>query len=835
MINQISLSGWWQFKFDDVNIGLEKGWASNPPDDCLQINLPSCWNEVFPHYATYDGTAWYFREVRLQSENPDQRMTLCFEGVNYRCEVFINGQKVGQHEGGFTHFSFDITHAIRGDALNLLAIRVNAQLDEWTLPPSGVDWFNYGGIYRPVYMEVTRSSFIDDVTIKTRMDGSVSLDTSIISTRETGRHQLIIMINDQTGLPVIEQTIALDLTAATALHAKTELKIPDPHLWNLGAAYLYHLHLKLVDTEGTVCDLFEKRFGIRELRIVGQSITINGEIVQLVGCSKHDEYPMTGRATSREQLIKDYDLLRQMNVTFVRLAHYPHSRLEHEILDELGMVAMSEIPMVFLREPQMTNSTTLEKTKHMLAEMIKTEKNSTCVVMWSLLIECETDVPANRPFVKAIVDLTHELDDTRFAVMASNRPLTDVTYEYFDVIGVNYWRGWYGGDTVQDGEDFLMKMAERYPDKPMLITSHGWEGLYGVRSYEAKTPWSEDLQTDYLTQIADVYMRFKNIVGEIIWTFADFRVSNWQDISEPGMNPTYLGRPEMVNHKGVVDFFRRPKSTYYAMKDKFELWQERSTHPLGTYGENLSVYVYSNRRVAGNVAAFDFIDVINAVLETKETANVIFATGASQLQFFEALLINRMFVDWNRIDAFHLDEYVGIGLDNKSGFVRFLKDRIMDVLPLRQFHALNGMAADLEAECQRYTGLLSENEIDLACIGIGENGHLAFNDPPVADFSDPHLVKVVDLDEACREQQFRERAFPTVESVPRQALTLTIPAVMRAKTIHCIAPGAVKEIPIWKTLHAEISTKCPATILRRHPKAKLYLDKASAALFYPGR
>jgi glucosamine-6-phosphate deaminase len=284
-----------------------------------------------------------------------------------------------------------------------------------------------------------------------------------------------------------------------------------------------------------------------------------------------------------------------------------------------------------------------------------------------------------------------------------------------------------------------------------------------------------------------------------------------------------------------VDFFRRPKSSYYAMKEKFAQWQSRSAPPIGVYGENLSVRVYDNRRLTGNAAAFDFIDRVNHLLATKETVNVIFATGASQIQFFEALVVNGMFVDWSRINAFHLDEYVGIGLEHPSGFARFLKDRIMDPLAFRQFYALDGLAADVESECRRYADLLNEREIDLACIGIGENGHIAFNDPPVANFDDPRWVKVVELDDACREQQFREGAFPDVDSVPRQAITLTIPAIMRAKVIHCVVPGAVKEIAAWKTLHAEISTRCPATILRHHPEVQLYLDAESAKLFYPAR
>ena len=432
-----------------------------------------------------------------------------------------------------------------------------------------------------------------------------------------------------------------------------------------------------------------------------------------------------------------------------------------------------------------------------------------------------------------MVALTRELDATRLVVMASNRPLTDVTYDLFDVVGVNYWEGWYGGASIEDGIKFLTSMAQRYPDKPLLITSHGWEGLYGERSYVEKVPWSEDLQSDYLARIADVYMSFKNIVGEIVWTFADFRVTNWRDISQENENFSYLGRPMMVNHKGMVDYYRRPKSTYYVMRNKFSEWKEKVGSAAQPYGQNLQVKIFSTRRLAGNAACFDFIDRVQELLEEKETITIVFASAGSQVEFLADLVRNQMFVDWSRINAFHLDEFVGAGPETSFGFARWLKDHLIDQLPIRSFETLNGKAENLEEECHRYATQLENKEVDLACIGIGENGHLAFNDPPVADFNDRMAVKVIELDETCREQQFRDGAFPGLESVPNNALTMTIPAIMRAKDILCIVPGTHKAIAVWKTINAEISTKCPATILRRHPSARLYLDAESANLLNP--
>jgi 6-phosphogluconolactonase/glucosamine-6-phosphate isomerase/deaminase len=665
------------------------------------------------------------------------------------------------------------------------------------------------------------------------MDGTVSLSTMLVNSGSTGSFHLAARIEDQLGQLVAQKEVACELRGGEKREEHIRLTVQNPQLWKLRAAYLYTLHLELLDTDRDVCDNLEKRFGIREFGMAGKKVLLNGEEVKLVGCSKHDEYPLTGRTVTREQLIKDYDLLRQMNANFVRLCHYPHNRLEHEVLDELGMVAISEIPLVYLHEDQMTSPVMLSKARQMLAEMIRAEKNTTSVMFWSLFIECETHLPTTREFVKAMVELTRTLDDTRLVAMASIRPLTDVTYDLFDIVGVNYWEGWYSGETIDDGIKFLTTMAQRYPNKPLLITSHGWEGLYGERSYVEKTPWSEDLQSDYLSKIADVYMSFKNIIGEIVWTFADFRISDWPDTSMAKEARAYMRRPMLVNHKGMVDYYRRPKSTYYVMKDKFAEWQELVAPATNTFGKNLQVQILSNRRLAGETAAYEFIDQVSKLLREKDRLNVVFASAPSQVEFMEALLRNKMFVDWDRINAFHLDEFIGAGADTSYGFAHWLKDHLMDQVPFHRFHTLDGKAADVIAESKRYSNLLREVEIDLACIGIGENGHLAFNDPPVADFADPVLVKVIELDETCREQQFRDGVFPNLASVPRQALTLTIPAIMRAKNILCIVPGTHKAISVWKTLNAEVSTKCPATILRRHPNVRLYLDTESADLIHP--
>ena len=176
-----------------------------------------------------------------------------------------------------------------------------------------------------------------------------------------------------------------------------------------------------------------------------------------------------------------------------------------------------------------------------------------------------------------------------------------------------------------------------------------------------------------------------------------------------------------------------------------------------------------------------------------------------------------------------MDEYKDISDTHPASFRKYLKDRILDAVKPKKIHFLNGDAEDIEAEMDHYTEALKNHPIDIACIGIGENGHIAFNDPPVADFNDPKLVKLVTLDEACRNQQLGEGWFPTFDDVPEQALTLTITSILNCKAISCVVPDERKAEAVHNTLYQDISTDCPATILRQHEETKLFLEKGSAS------
>ena len=231
----------------------------------------------------------------------------------------------------------------------------------------------------------------------------------------------------------------------------------------------------------------------------------------------------------------------------------------------------------------------------------------------------------------------------------------------------------------------------------------------------------------------------------------------------------------------------------------------------------------------GDAAAQVVAEKMREVIAEKGTVSMVFAAAPSQEEFLAALRRTEN-IDWSRVVAFHLDEYVGISADAPQSFRRFLRERLFDKVKIGKVYYLNGDAEDLEAEAERYAGLLKEYGLDIACVGIGENGHLAFNDPHVADFNDPLMVKVVELDEVCRWQQVHDGCFPSIDLVPKRAITLTMPTIFNADFISAVVPAPSKAEAVKKTVYGPISTSCPASILRKHKNAILFLDVDSASL-----
>jgi glucosamine-6-phosphate deaminase len=245
--------------------------------------------------------------------------------------------------------------------------------------------------------------------------------------------------------------------------------------------------------------------------------------------------------------------------------------------------------------------------------------------------------------------------------------------------------------------------------------------------------------------------------------------------------------------------------------------------------DELKVLIYETRDQLGEAAAAAVGEEIRRLIARQGRAIGVFASAPSQNEFL-ATLVAAPGIDWSRVIGFHLDEYLGMPSHAPQSFRRFLIDRFVSKVPLGKFFGLPGESTDPERECALYAALLRQNSPDFAVLGIGENGHLAFIDPPFCDFNDPLPVKVVELDDICRAQQVHDGAFVSLQEVPHRALSLTIPTIMACPRLFAIVPGSAKQEAIRRTIEGPVESVCPASILRCHPDAHLFLDRQSAAL-----
>ena len=566
MIEKINLNSYWKFLTDPCDSGRSKNWFKSIPEGVSEIYVPSCWNECDDEWYHYEGVAWYFKKFLYKDNKNIKRNTLFFYGVNYSCEIWLNGKPAGAHTGGFTPFEIDVTGLLKRDGENFIAVRVDNTMTASTVPPIGVDWFNFGGIFREVFLQGTGEGRFDDVYVTTKISGDINIRVQLEDRIKQAGDRIRIVVRDDDMLdPVIDR-----YDEVSADEMDIALKINEPKLWSTETPFLYRFELSLI-SNGVVQDRWEHRIGIREFSIKNRRILLNGKPIMMRGYSKHEEYPNFGRTFSKDIIRKDYEICKKGNANFLRLCHYPHHLYEYELASEMGFVVLAETPNGNFIKLHFEDKDILENAVNQTKEMLKYLKNETCIIFWNLFMESATNEPGAMEFIPGYIRLVKDIDPTRLTIHASLIPLDDPAANYFDVIGINYWSGWYYGETIEEGSEYLDKIGAKYSDKPVVMTSGGWEGIYGFHSYNRNEKWSEEEQAKYLTEVSRMYISKDYTVGEIIWTFNDFRVSPWI-LDNSGR---WTLRPMELNHKGVVDYFRRPKLSYFAMQKVFKEWDDK--------------------------------------------------------------------------------------------------------------------------------------------------------------------------------------------------------------------------------------------------------------------
>ncbi len=244
---------------------------------------------------------------------------------------------------------------------------------------------------------------------------------------------------------------------------------------------------------------------------------------------------------------------------------------------------------------------------------------------------------------------------------------------------------------------------------------------------------------------------------------------------------------------------------------------------------SMDVRTFPSRSEMGRAAAEAVATAMQTMLSKQPLLRMVFAAAPSQVEFLDSL-VHAPRLDWDRVEGFHMDEYIGLSGDAEQTFGHFLRINLFNHVSMSRVEFISPDAADAASECKRYATLLQERPVDIVCMGIGENGHIAFNDPPVADFRDPERVKVVELDQICRMQQVNDGCFTSLQDVPRHAMTLTVPALLSARQLFIVVPGSRKARAVFDALRGPVTTACPASVLRTHADATLFLDNDSSAL-----
>lgn len=508
-------SGYYDYRYQPSDNGYFKNAKPKSKTELIEydfdssptLNVPGDWNTQSDQLFFYEGTVWYKKSFDYQRK-PNTRLFVYFGAANYFADVFLNGEKIGQHEGGFTPFNFEITKLVR-DTGNFLVVKVDNKRRRDAVPTLMTDWWNYGGLTREVKLVETPASFIHDYLVqlqkgsRERVRGWVRLAGDRLS-------QKITIRIPEAG---ISKSLTTDSRGFAEIDFNAGLK-----LWSPDSPKLYDV------TIAAETDQVRDQIGFRSIETRGTDILLNGRPVFLRGVCIHEEAPLRGgRAYSREDAHMLLGWAKDLGANFVRLAHYPHNEFMIREADRMGILVWSEIPVYWTI--QWENPATLENARNQLSEMITRDKNRAAVVIWSVANETPLS-EARLEFLKNLIAHARSLDTTRLMSAAMERHyINDTTQmiddplgEYLDVLGCNEYVGWYDG--LPEKADTL-QWRSKY-QKPLVMSEFGGDALFGHHG-DASTRWTEEYQESiYQHQIA-MLKKIPFLRGTSPWILTDFR------------------------------------------------------------------------------------------------------------------------------------------------------------------------------------------------------------------------------------------------------------------------------------------------------------------------
>jgi beta-glucuronidase len=547
-----SLNGAWHVIVDPFENGRERFSRDAKPKDKSDLveysfdlspvlNVPGDWNTQREALMFYEGPVWYRREFSYHKRE-GTRVFVYFGAANYRTAVYLNGEKLGEHEGGFTPFNFEVTSSVR-EGGNFLIVEVNNTRRLDGVPGMRFDWWSYGGITRDVMLVEVPAVFIQDYSLQ-KERGSQSEISGWVQLSGSRSSREITLEIPEAG---IHKTFSADGTGRATFMFRAKLE-----LWSPEDPKLYDVVLKSGD------DTVHDQIGFRTIEVQGAKILLNGKPIFLRGISMHEEAPFRdGRAFSVEDAQTLLGWVKELGCNFVRFAHYPHNENEIRLADRMGLLVWSEIPVYW--DIDWSNPVTLANAQTQLRDMIARDHNRAAVVLWSL--SNETPVKAERlTFLKQLAQDARELDSTRLITSALNhtdntgadeRTLSDPLGEVLDVLGLNEYLGWYGG-RPEDADKLQWKLTW---NKPLIVSEFGGGAPYG-RHGDADERWTEEYQENLYQHQLGMMERMPNLAGMSPWVLMDFR-------SPLRMLP---GVQDYHNRKGLISNRGQRKLAFYTLQ-----------------------------------------------------------------------------------------------------------------------------------------------------------------------------------------------------------------------------------------------------------------------------
>ena len=547
--NVQSLDGAWRFSIDKNNEGETQNWQNKIPESCT-VAVPSVWNTQ-KGLLTYEGVAWYEKKFYTKGGT----LRFCFGAVMTESKIWLDGEYLGSHYGGFTQFDFIVPDVSEG--FHTLTVRVDNSFNDKSIPQKHVDWYHYGGITRGVSVETLEGICV----LSSRFEYTLSDDLSTASCQP-----VVELYNAKSRLKAATVTASIGgktVSAPVEVRGRKYLTVALPsfdmeniRLWDIGKPELYDLIIS-TDTDD-LCD----RVGFRKVEVKDRKVWLNGKVVEFRGVNRHEEHPEFGFAFPLALMKRDIDLALEAGCNALRGSHYPNAQEFVDLLDENGMMFWSEIPIwgCGFSDDALGDPVVLERGLQMHREMVKYYYNHPSIVIWGMHNEIHSYHENARTMSKLYYEYLKENGGNRIVVFATCHPERDICLEFCDVICLNQYFGWYYGYEDDAWEKFLVRFCKYADDmgvgdKPLIMSEFGCAAMAGCHDDE-NILWCEENQAKQITNCLKLFHEHPAVAGSFIWQFFDMRTC-----LQAGLN-----RARGFNNKGIMNEFRKPKLAYYAVQ-----------------------------------------------------------------------------------------------------------------------------------------------------------------------------------------------------------------------------------------------------------------------------